>query len=40
MMAAADNVREYRTARSAGAAPQEARRRSRFTDDQRRRSGS
>jgi hypothetical protein len=39
MMAASDNVREYRMARSSGVAPQEARRRSRFTDDQRRRSG-
>ncbi|MET0830897.1 MAG: VWA domain-containing protein, partial [Acidimicrobiia bacterium] len=40
MMSTSDNMRTYRAARSAGVAPQEARRRSRYTDDQRRRSGS
>ena len=40
MRATSDNMRTYRGARSAGAAPAEARRRSRYTDDQRRRSGS
>ena len=40
MMATSDNMRTYRAARSVGVAPQEARRRSRYTDDQRRRSGS
>ena len=39
MMATSDTP-EYRAARSVGVAPQEARRRSRYTDDQRRRSGS
>jgi hypothetical protein len=40
MMAMSDSVRTYREARSAGVAPQEARRRSRYTEDQRRRSDS
>jgi hypothetical protein len=40
MRATSDNMRTYRGARSAGATPQEARRRSRYTDDQRHRSGS
>ena len=40
LAATSANVREYRMARSSGAPLEEARRRSGYTDDQRRRSGS
>lgn len=39
MASTSANMAEHRRARAAGVAPEEARRRSRFTDDQRRRSG-